>query len=732
MLTYITKTFSLLGIHCAGCVSKIEKSVISFKGIEEVKVNLLGNTILIKYNSKLADLKRIKNKLNSLGYQLILTEESHITRGALEKQKLRELAKRTIVAVILTIPVFILEMFVKQFDYKNYILIILNLAIILYCGIDYFPNALRALKNKYATVDTLIVLSVSVALIVNIIITFVPQFHNYPTYFEASSVIITFSLIGSYLEASIKRKTNSAIDQLIKLQPANATVIQKDGKHVSTPVAEIKNGDIVLINNGSTIPVDGQIIDGSTLIDESMLTGESLPVEKTVGDKVFAGTLNLDSSFKASVSYVYQETLLHKITEKVKEAQLSKVSVQRMADKITSIFVPSILLISVITLLLWIIIGGKEHIPQAITAFIAVLVISCPCSLGIATPTALTAAIGKAAKLGILIKNAQSLETAAKTSTVVLDKTGTITEGKPSINSIYFSKGITDRHKFILQQIEAQNNHPISKSIASYFADFYNKFNNLQVTAPENIIGKGLIAKIDGNIYNVGEIKWVTNNMTLIDKEKEFIQEGFKNSQTVIGFSENNILLMIITLSDKIKDGTKDLISNLRNKNIKTIMLTGDNQNIANNIASTINIDTVIANATPTSKLETINNLQKSKEVVTMVGDGINDSAALAKADISISMGQGSAIAIETSSIVLLSNNLSLIDKTINLSSQTIRTINFNLFWAFIYNVLAIPIAAGALYPIFGIMLDPMFASIAMTLSSVSVIANSALLLIKK
>jgi Cu2+-exporting ATPase len=577
--------------------------------------------------------------------------------------------------------------------------------------------------------DTLVALSTGVAYLFSLFNTVYPGFWlkrglQPHVFFEASAVVTAFILFGKLLEERAKSSTSSALKMLMGLQPKTVILLSNDGSESEVPIAMVKVGDKLVVKPGDKIP--GEIVSGLSFVDESTITGESMPAEKKPGNKVFAGTINQKGSFQFVANKVGGETVLAQIIQKVQDAQGSKAPVQKLADKIAGIFVPVVLIISVLTFIVWMIFGGEKSLTLALLAMITVLVIACPCALGLATPTAVMVGIGKGAENGILIKDAESLELAHKVNAIVLDKTGTITEGKPEVTDFVWNIPESKQPgiKSILLAIDSQSEHPLAESVSRALKA--EGIHPADIEAFESISGKGVMAKSDNIIYRSGNFRFMEEHKVdvpenILDRARELQEE----SKTVTWFAGNNKILSIIAITDKVKFTSARAIRNLQNMGIEVYMLTGDNTQTAKAVAKKTGIENFKAELMPTDKVDFIKNLQLEGKIVAMVGDGINDSPALAQSDVGIAMGKGSDIAMDVAKMTIISSDLQLIPKAIRLSKLTVRSIKQNLFWAFIYNLIGIPVAAGVLYPIWGFMLNPMIAGAAMALSSVSVVSNS-------
>lgn len=579
--------------------------------------------------------------------------------------------------------------------------------------------------------DTLVALSTGIAFIFSVFNTFYPEFWHqrglHPhVYYEAAAVVIVFIMLGKLLEERAKSNTSSAIKKLIGLQPKTVMLITDEGEK-EIEVADVKAGDKLLVRSGEKIPVDGKVYEGNSFVDESMITGEPVAVSKQKDDNVFAGTINQKGSFRFIAEKVGSETMLAHIIQLVQEAQGSKAPVQKLVDKVAGIFVPIVMLIAIITLGVWLLFGGEHAFTQGLLAMVTVLVIACPCALGLATPTAIMVGIGKGAESGILIKDAEALELGYKVNAIVLDKTGTITEGKPEVTSIHWASTLpenADVLKQVFAAMEQSSEHPLAEAI----------FNHLKkdgvkpagITDFDSLTGKGVSAVYSGKKYWAGSHKILTDHNQLISSElKDQAKVLQDQAQTVIYFANETQVLAVVSIADQIKQGSKEAVSKLIKQGIEVYMLTGDNKETAAAVAAAAGIENFVAEVLPSDKAEFVKKLQAEGKVVAMIGDGINDSQALAQSNVSIAMGRGSDIAIDVAKITLISSDLLQVPKALKLSKKTVRTIKQNLFWAFIYNLIGIPIAAGVLYPVNGFLLNPMIAGAAMALSSISVVSNS-------
>lgn len=726
------ENFPVLNMTCAACATGVENKIKSLEGVKYAAVNFATQSLQVDFDNNMLSADDMKEAIQSIGYDLVI-EDSDTQKETLEEihqKRHRELKKRTTWAIILATPVMIIGMFFMNMPYANLIMWILSTPVVLWLGRDFFINAYKQTKYRTANMDTLVALSTGTAYIFSVFNMLYPQFWESKgleahVYFEAAAVIIAFILIGKLLEEKAKDNTSSALKKLMGLQPKTVAIV-KDNQHTEVPIEDIVVGDIVLVKPGEKIAVDGTLTLGESFVDESMLSGEPMAVRKSVGEKVFAGTINQKGSFQFKANKVGKDTMLAQIIKMVQDAQGSKAPVQKLVDKIAAIFVPAVIGIAIITFIVWMTLGGDNALTHALLAFVTVLVIACPCALGLATPTAIMVGIGKGAEEGILIKDAESLEISKKTNAVVLDKTGTITEGKPQVTEELW---LDDSSKHILASLEKQSEHPLADALVEHLTDSeaatIDNFNS--------ITGKGITGSVDSRKYIAGNKSLLRDNKIELPHEVEQTADKWSaEGKTVIWFADSTSVHAILAISDKIKESSLKAIDELHKMGIELYMLTGDNDATSKAIATQAGIDHFKAEVLPHEKAEFVKALQDSGKTVAMVGDGINDSAALAQADVSIAMGQGSDIAIDVAKMTIISSDLTKIPKAIKLSKQTVNTIRQNLFWAFIYNVIGIPIAAGLLYPINGFLLNPMIAGAAMAFSSVSVVSNSLRLKIKK
>jgi len=725
----LTKTHPVTNLSCASCAQKTEKTLRKQLGVVQAEVNYANNSAKIEFIPDFTSSEKLKKAVQSIGYDLIVeqTEQAKQTFEETQKNNYKKLQKKVIGAMIFAIPLFIIGMFFMNMPYANWIMWFLSTPMVFYLGKQFFVGAWKQLKHKSANMDTLVALSTGTAYLYSVFVTLFPnilfenQVHPH-VYFEASGIVITFILLGKLLEEKAKSNTNFALKKLMQVQPKNVTVI-RGNLEIEIPVSQVNLGDIVMVKPGERIAVDGKVIDGSSYIDESMISGESVAVLKEKGSKVFAGTINQKGSFSFFAQKVGGETVLAQIIKTVEQAQASKAPIQKTVDKIAGIFVPIVMGIAVLSFIIWMFLGGNNSFVQALNALVTVLVIACPCALGLATPTAIMVGIGKAAEQGILIKDAESLEIAKKINTIILDKTGTITQGKPKVTNLKWIENQTQELQNIIYSIEKLSEHPLADAIVNHLKNDSSFLINTQI---KTFTGKGIQGIYNNQTFYIGNIDFIKNqNITIIDNVEQEINIELNKAQTVVLFANEKETLAIISLSDTLKETSKRAIEELHQRKNKIYMLTGDNSKVAQAIAEQTNIDDFRANVLPLEKANFVKELQNQGKIVAMIGDGINDSAALAQADVSIAMGKGSDIAIDVSTITIVSSDLTKISKAIDLSKYTSNAIRQNLFWAFIYNVIGIPIAAGIFYPINGFLLDPMWAGAAMAFSSVSVVVNS-------
>lgn len=728
MIPTAKKIFPVLNMTCASCASSVQSMLNVQKGVVNAAVNFAAANVSVEYIPGDVNMDELRNAVQSIGFDLLIEEKANNTEKLeeLNAKRYSDLKRRTIWAIVLSLPVVAIGMFFMNIPFANEIMWVLSTPVVLWLGRGFFINALKQAKHRKANMDTLVALSTGVAYLFSVFNTLFPDFWHQKgmhahVYFEAAAVVISFILLGKLLEEKAKGNTTTALKKLMGLQPKTVTVVHKNGHHAQTDIEKVNKGDIILVKPGEKIAVDGKVISGNSYVDESMLSGEPVPVLKTENEKVFAGTINQKGSFQFRAEKVGAETMLAQIIRTVQDAQGSKAPVQKLVDKIAGIFVPIVIGIALIAFATWIVLGGENGFTHGLLALVTVLVIACPCALGLATPTAIMVGVGKGAENGILIKDAESLELAKKIDTVVLDKTGTITEGKPVVSEVFWLNG-NNQSTAILVSLEKLSEHPLAEAVINHFADIP----TFPVTKFESITGKGAKGSVNGQTFLVGNRNLLAgNNITIDESLLKKADELSQQANTVIWFADSEKALAVIAIADRIKETSHEAVRHLQQMGIEVYMLTGDNETTAKAFAEKAGIVHYKAEVLPQQKAEFIKALQAKGKVVAMVGDGINDSTALAQADVSIAMGKGSDIAMDVAKMTIISSDLNKIPMAIRLSKQTVKAIRQNLFWAFIYNVVGIPIAAGILYPISGFLLNPMIAGAAMALSSVSVVSNS-------
>ncbi len=728
----IKNTFPITGMSCAACANTVEKTLKAQKGILSAGVNFANATALVEYDDETVNPEKIRKAVQASGYDMITeTGDAQLDKiEELNKANYKKLKLRTILAVVCSLPLVAIGMFAMHMPYANYIMWALATPVVLIFGKQFFTGAWKQLKHGSANMDTLVALSTGIAYLFSVFNTLYPEYWHEqgvhaPVYFEASAVVIAFILLGKLMEDRAKSNTSSAIKKLIGLQPSTVIRINANQTEEVLPTSAIQVNDVLLGKPGERIAFDGTVVSGSTYIDESMLTGEPIAIEKTAGTKVFSGTINQKGSITYRAEKTGSDTLLAQIIKRVQEAQGSKAPVQKLADKIAGIFVPVVLVIAIATLMTWIILGGEQGVTHGLLAMVTVLVIACPCALGLATPTAIMVGMGKGAENGILIKDAESLETAHKLNVIVLDKTGTITEGRPEVTDIAWKDGVdTAMLSSVLYTMESRSEHPLGVAVTSFFKNIGTE--QVPIASFTSITGSGVTAICERNIYFAGSGKLLSSmNIPIPENLAKHAAQWLGDANSVIWLADQRNALAVIAIADIIKPNSAKAVRELQAMGIEVHMLTGDSLQTAHVVAAEAGITQFKAEASPNDKALYIKELQEQGNMVGMVGDGINDSQALAQADVSIAMGKGTDIAIDVAKMTLISSDLNHISKAISLSRKTVRTIKQNLFWAFIYNIIGVPIAAGVLYPINGFLLDPMIAGAAMALSSVSVVTNS-------
>ncbi len=728
--------FPVKGMTCANCAMNIERTLNKkLDGIISANVNFASERVNVKYLPQKIALKEMADAISKIGFEAIIGgDEIEDEEEKAREAEIKDQTRKFIVGVIFAGTLFVMSMardfkLLGQWSHEpwvNWFFLFLATPVQFYTGWDYYVGAYKNLKNFTANMDVLVALGSSVAYFYSLFILFFP-FLGEHVYFETSAVIITLIKLGKMLEARTKGRTGAAIRKLMDLSPKTAVVI-RDGKEEEISLAEVVVGDILIVRPGQSIPVDGVVLEGKSSVDESMLSGEPLPVDKEPGLKVVGGTINQEGLLKIKAEKVGKDTALSRIIRLVQEAQGSKAPIQAIADKVAAVFVPAVIGIAILTFIAWWMTTG-QFVP-AMIRLVAVLVIACPCALGLATPTAVMAGTGKGAEQGVLFKNSQALENASKVHTIVLDKTGTITIGKPVVTDIIITEdfdGDEDELLALCASVEKGSEHPLGKAIVTAARE-----KKLKIHDPENFKasgGFGVEAIVSGRKLLVGKPAWFEEMDISLESFGDKIKNLQNQGKTVMIVAENNIL-GLIAVSDTIHPDSKEAVKMLHHQNLKVVMLTGDNMGTALAIANEAGIDDVIAEVMPEEKSAKVKELQDAGQKVCMVGDGINDAPALAQADVGMAIGRGTDIAIETADVILSGGSLKGVPKALGLSRATMRTIRQNLFWAFIYNIILIPVAAGALYPLENIpgflrQLHPILAALAMSFSSVTVVSNS-------
>ncbi|MCY7359056.1 MAG: heavy metal translocating P-type ATPase [Rudanella sp.] len=730
------QTFPVLEMTCAACAVSIESMLTNTPGVAKAAVNYANQSATVEYDSKEITPAGMQQVLQSIGYDLVVdVEDPHranvwdVQQEAQERQY-ESLKKRTIWAGILSVPVVVLGMLFMTLPYVNYIMMVLSAPVVFWLGRSYFINAWKQARYGKANMDTLVALSTGIAFLFSAFNTLNPAFWisrgQHPhVYFEAAAVVIAFISLGKLLEERAKSNTSLAIKKLMGLQPKTIRIIE-GGIERELPVAQVRVGQVIVVRPGEKIPVDGVVESGESFVDESMISGEAIPVAKQTGEVVFAGTINQKGAFRFTAQKVGGETVLAQIIRMVQEAQGSKAPVQKLVDKIAGIFVPVVIGIAVLTFGVWMFLGGENAFTQALMTSVTVLVIACPCALGLATPTAIMVGVGKGADNNILIKDAESLELGYKVNAVVLDKTGTITEGKPTVTDLVWQVSETEiaRLSPVLYALEAQSEHPLADAVVERLRA--NRVVGTALDGFESLTGRGVSGRFQHTTYFVGNARLLTEQGLAANLASQTLATNWQQeAKTVVYFADQTRILAVLAIADPVKETSREAIHTLRKRGISVYMMTGDNAQTAGAVAKAVGLSDFRAEALPVDKAAFVKELQAQGKVVAMIGDGINDSQALAQADVSIAMGRGSDIAMDVAKMTLITSDLNSVAKALQLSKKTVQTIRQNLFWAFIYNLIGIPVAAGLLYPINGFLLNPMLAGAAMALSSVSVVSNS-------
>ncbi len=729
-MAFVKKIYPVQGMSCSSCASSIQTMLGAQAGIRTANVNLAGEQVLVEYDPDVVTLEQIEQVVDDLGFKLITADLTEEEQKDIHNARLRNLRTNTILAISLSIPVFLIGMFFHHLPYRNWIMLILTLPVLAWSGREFFVIAWKRASHLQANMDTLVALGTGSAFLFSLFNTLFPQWLlsrglEPHVYYEASAVIISFILLGRYFEERAKKRTSGAIKKLMGLQVKTARVI-RNGVEKEMLITKIIPGDILVIRPGEKIPADGKVTEGEGYVDESMITGESIPVEKKPGDPVIGATLNQTGSIKMVAEKVGSETMLAQIIKLVQEAQGSKAPVQQLADKIASYFVPIVMIIAVITFFAWFIWYPVSGIQYGFVTALAVLVIACPCALGLATPTALMVGLGKAAQAGILIRDAVSLEQLKEVNAIVLDKTGTVSKGIPEVTEVIWDPVLndTDRISEAIGAIENRSEHPFAKAITERFPA--PAAERETITGFDSTTGKGITAFYGKHEYLIGSRTFVKDSNCLVPVGLAASEEYCrKQPASVVYVARSRQVVAMILLADTIKPTSRKAVEELQSMGIEVHMLTGDSVAAASHMALEAGIDLFKAEVTPVAKAEYIRKLKAGGSIVAMAGDGINDSPALAEANVGMAMGDGTDIAIESAQVILVKGDLGKLVSAFRLSQATVRTIRQNLFWAFFYNVISIPVAAGLLFPINGFLLNPMIAGAAMAFSSVSVVSNS-------
>ncbi|QRR04204.1 copper-translocating P-type ATPase [Dyadobacter sandarakinus] len=723
-------------MSCAACAASVESTLKQVEGVENAAVNFASQTVSLAYDPHITSPEKLDEVLQNVGYGLIIEDDEEDALAGQEKMQaehLRALTSNTIRAGVLSVPVMVIGMFFSAhadtpLPFANYIMLVLTAPVLFVFGRNFFINAWKQATHRKANMDTLVALSTGVAFGFSTFNTFFPEFWHARglmphVYFEAAAIIVFFVLLGKTLEERAKSNTSGALRKLMGLQVKTVRIVQ-DGFETELPVREVKAGMEVVIRPGEKIPVDGKAVSGSSYVDESLMTGEPLPAKKKAGDAVYAGTINQQGSFTFIAEKVGKNTVLGQIIKTVQAAQGSKAPVQQLVDRVAGVFVPVVIGIALATFLAWLVLGGENALTHALLAAVSVLVIACPCALGLATPTAMMVGMGKGAENNILIRDAESLEKAYKVNAVVLDKTGTLTEGKPTVSEWIWKKNLENTlfHTAAVQALESRSEHPLAQAIIAHTGSS----DPATIETFSSVTGMGIRGRVAGKDYLVGTAVFLEQENVLWNQElKDHAAHLQSAAKTVVHIAANGQHIGIIAIADQLKPTSREAVARLKRQGIEVYMLTGDNLETARTVAGQTGIESFEAHVKPADKMAFVKKLQHEGKTVAMVGDGINDSQALAQADVSVAMGRGSDIAMDVAKMTLITSDLLALPKALKLSSRTVKTIRQNLFWAFIYNIIGIPVAAGILYPVNGFLLDPMIAGAAMALSSVSVVMNS-------
>jgi len=739
----------IAGMHCASCAVNIEKTLSKIDGVKKVGVNYGTETAVLSFDDTLTSLENLSDAVAPLGYRFIFEKNSNLSQKQIKEIELKEMKNN----IIILLPMALISVFVMGYDFLgrfnesyvmnemaktffHHLLPIFSTYALFVVGVPFLKGVYNFIKFKKANMDTLVGLGTGAAFLYSFILsafenTLKPFLNTEHNYYDVVIVVIFFISLGKYLEAKSKMKTNDAVEKLLNLSVKKAFIV-RDGVEMEVKIEEVKVGDLVVIKPGEKVSVDGIVENGETYIDESMITGESKPMKKNLGSQVYCGTLNGSGVIRVVANSAGDSTLLRRIIKMVEEAEDSKAPIQSLADKISAVFVPTVLVLAFLSLVVWLVVGSRFYgftsaLYFGLSSFVGMLVIACPCALGLATPTAIIVGVGKGAKEGILVKDAATLEKLCKVNVVVMDKTGTLTKGEMSVEKEEVFSLSSDQALRIVASLEKNSSHPLARAILEYSNN--KKTETATVDDFENVGGFGVKGKIKNKEYFVGNIAFV-KKMNLILDEELIRQTSVGGLTPVVLFDEEKVLAAYF-VGDSVKDGAKETVLGLKKMGIKVVMMTGDVKEVAEQVGKSVLVDEVVAEMLPEDKMKKIKDLRENN-IVAMVGDGVNDAPALSLADVGIAMSTGTDVAISSSGLTLLNGDISKILKAFHLSRITMSGIKQNLFWAFIYNIIGIPLAGGWFYPIFGWLLNPVFAGIAMAFSSVSVVFNSLRLKNKK
>lgn len=727
----IKRIYPVTGMSCAACAARVEKTVSSLGGVVGAGVNFAAATLCVEYDTDVTSPELIRKAVEAAGYGLVtdLAEGAALARSE-NRRSVESLKRRSIAALALAFPLVVVSMFFMTQAWSGWVAFILATPLLFWFGREFFVNAWKQMLHRSANMDTLVALSTGVSYMYSLFNLLFPHFWldrgmEPHLYFEASGVVIAFVLLGRMLESRARRNTLEAVGRLVGLRPDTVTRRLSDGSTETVGTGDIAVGDILVVKPGERIAADGSVEEGESYVDESMLSGEPVPVGKTQGSRLFAGTVNGTGCLTYRADKVGNDTMLAGIIRLVQDAQGSKAPVQKLADKVAAVFVPVIIAVAVATFAAWTVFAGDEGVARGVSAMVTVLVIACPCALGLATPTAIMVGVGKGAEQGILIKDAENLETACKADTVVFDKTGTLTVGRPVATTLVWACGENSGSEVFLA-LEKRSEHPLASAVATFLETEYVSGAVPQVEEFRSLTGKGVEGRVGGKIYYAGNRRLLEEKGVRITETLDAaVAERRASAESVVWFADETSALAVAFVADTVRPEAPAAVAELKRRGKDVVMLTGDSEPAAAAVAAKCGIERYVSGMLPGDKSAYIRRMQENGAVVAMVGDGINDSAALAQADLGVAMGSGSDIAVESAGIMIISSDLTKLPEAFALSHLTVRTIKQNLFWAFIYNIIGVPVAAGVLYPICGFMLNPMVAGAAMAMSSVCVVANS-------